>query len=196
MSLNPRPAQSFVTKTSGHRTNLGKCIERQKRYRALINYRFPPPSGFTAGSTSSRLNIGQNVHVALEDNKGDITVELDNVVRLVFTPSPEAPEWTELGIALDNPKWLECRRVHLKYSAASRHPARVHAALRLVGDIGFQDVFAPNHHYLSAMPIYFAAELSFSPRLLERVHSCALQLFFDNQNNSIDIHNLVLSGFR
>lgn len=162
----------------------------------LINYRFPPPSEFTAGSTNNRLNIGNHAHVALEDDKGEITVELDDVFRLVFTPSSDMPEWSELGVTLRDKGWLECRSVHLKYRAIARKPAQIHAAIRVFSETGFQDVFASQPNYVGTTLGYHGADFSLSPRLLEKAPRCDLQLFFDNQDNTLDLHDLVMTGFR
>lgn len=162
----------------------------------LINYRFPPPSEFVAGSTSSRLDIGNHTHVALDDNKGELTVELDNVFRLVIAPSSDAPEWSELGIALADSGWLECRRIHLKYRASTQSPAQIRPALRLFSETGFQDIFAPCPNDLDSAPAYCSADFLLPPRLTEQTRHIALQLFFDNNNNALELHNLVLTGFR
>lgn len=161
-----------------------------------MNYRFPPPSEFRAVSTRSRADVGNHVHIALEKNRGSIALETKKLFRLIFEPSAEAPNWTELGIALRDEGWLDCRSIHLKYRAGARHPARVRAALRLYSESGFHDHFADSAHDLDIAPRYFNADFALSPQLLEQVHTCDLHLFFDNGANTLDLHDLVVSGFR
>lgn len=162
----------------------------------MINYRFPSPGEFAATSTRDRADIGHNVHIALEQNRGSISLEPDQLFRLIFTPASEAPRWSEMGIALPDEGWLECRSVHVKYRASARQPARVRVALRLHSEAGFHDHFAPEFNLVDATPRHFSADFALSPRLLEQVHACDLHLFFDNKANTMNLHDLVVTGFR
>lgn len=162
----------------------------------MINYRFPSPDAFAAVSTRDRADIGHHIHIALEENRGSIALEADKAFRLDFKPSSKAPRWSELGIALLDKGWLECRSIHVKYRASARQPFRVQAALRLHSDAGFHDHLARSPNEVDTTPQYFGADFALSPRLLEQVHACDLHLFFDNKANTMNLHDLVVTGFR
>ncbi len=162
----------------------------------MLNYRFPPAGDFAAASTTGRADIGNHAHIALEENRGSITLETDRLFRLIFDSSAEPPRWSELGIALPDKGWLQCRSIHLKYRASAREPARVKAALRLHSTDGFHDHFADTPHDIGTVATFFSADFTLSPRLLDQVHACDLHLFFDNRGNILDLHDLVVSGFR
>lgn len=162
----------------------------------MLNYRFPSAGEFTAVSTTRRADIGHHVHVALERDRGRITLETDGPFRLIFEPSSEAPRWSELGIALTDKGWLDCRSIHVKYRASARKPTQVRTALRLHGPEGFSDYFARLPNEVDRSPEHVSADFTLSPRLLEQVHAYNLYLFFDNTANVLDLHDLVVTGFR
>lgn len=162
----------------------------------MLNYRFPSVDEFPAISTTGRADVGPHVHVSLEPERGRIRLETDELFRLIFEPSAVAPRWSEMGIALTDRGWLDCHSIHVKYRASARKPARVQAALRLHRPEGFHDHFAPLPNEIGSSPEHVSADFTLSPRLLERVESCDLYLFFDNAANVLDLHGLVVTGFR
>ena len=162
----------------------------------MINYRFPSPSEFAPISIKDSADIGHHVHIALEENRGSITLETAKEFRLVFNPDSEAPRWSELGIALSAKGWLDCRSIHVKYRASSHQPSLVQTALRLYSEKNFHDHFADSPNEVGIAPQHFNADFALTPRLLDQVHACDLHLFFDNEANTFDLHDLVVTGFR
>lgn len=160
----------------------------------MLNYRFPVADAFTAASITNREDIGQHIHIAIEQDRGRIRLEADGLLRLIFEPSSQAPRWSELGIALADKAWLDCRSIHVKYCASAHKPARVRPALRLHGPEAFKDYFAPHPNDLGSIPEYFGADFTLSPRMMHQVHACDLHLFFDNAANILDLHDLVVTG--
>ena len=144
--------------------------------------------------TRGRAEIGHHAHIALEEDKGSIELDPRESFRLIFKPSQDAPHWSELKIALIGEGWLTCRRFHVKFLASSNRPAHVQVALRLYSGEGFRDCFADARNEVDIAPQYLGADISIPPRSMAQAHACDLHLFFDNTENTIDLHDLVVTG--
>ena len=162
----------------------------------MLNYRFPSASEFTEVLTTGRADIGENIHIALDPDRGIIKLEPEESFRLIFEPSSPAPRWVELGIALPDKGWLECRSIHVKYMACAQKPARVRVALRLHRSDGFYDHFSGLDNEVHGIPEHVSADFVMSAQLLEHAQKCDLHLFFESTANVFDLHDLVVTGLR
>lgn len=162
----------------------------------MLNYRLPSAGNFSAVSTTDRADLGHHVHVALEKDRGSIALQPDRLFRLVFEPGAQPPGWSEMGIALVDKAWLGCHSILLKCRISAHEPAHVRAALRLYKPDSFHDHFAPTHLELDRAARHLAVDFTLSPRLMHQVRACDLHLFFDNKANTLDVHDLVVTGLR
>lgn len=162
----------------------------------FLNYQLPPLASFAEARTRSFAEIAAGIHVSLEEDCGEISVDLQESLKIRFSDiSPEA-RWVEMGFQLADERWKTCSRLVLRIEARGRgEEMRVNPALRIGRKGAFHDRFATGKLDFGPERSSRSIDFDLSPKDMNEAESLALFLFFDSADNELELSDLSVCGF-
>lgn len=153
-----------------------------------------------------RLPLGPNLHAAIGDSGGDLTVQATPHLHLSLSETDTPFQWAELGMELSAEAWRHCKNVAFTLTAYGALPETVSEAdqeaalfevtpaLRLHQGAGFRDMFT------TPVPILPQAhqgggQFRLGPRDLQGLNRLDLHLFMPPKALDLHVLDLTVTGW-
>jgi len=161
----------------------------------LLNFELLPLDGGQEIRTRSYADVASGVHIAIDQNRGEIGILPGEELTISLTEISPETEWAEFAIDLCDARWMECSRLVLRLEArCDGAQSLIHPALRIYEEGRFFDCFASEKLTLAKERSSKRVVFDLSPKDFAQAKALSLFLFFECVDEKLYISNLSISG--